>query len=372
MKRNEIKKTQRWVIKVGSSLVTEEGQGLNSSLIRQWSDQVMELRLAGVEIILVSSGSVAAGMQRLNWPKRPSALHKLQVAAAVGQASLVRCYEETFARHNITTAQVLLTHADFENRQRYLNASTTFRSMLELRLIPIVNENDTVAVDEIRFGDNDSLAAMVADLIDADLLVILTDQQGLYDANPRDKPNANFISEAKANDDELMAYASDGSELGMGGMITKLKAARIASRTGASTVIANGRLENVLQGIYAGESIGTLLTSDKNRIGARKQWIANQLHVKGNLVLDDGAERVLKDSGKSLLPIGVVSVSGPFERGELVSCLNGAGKEIGRGLVNYNSIEAQKIIGKKSDHISSILGYLGDLELIHRDNLVII
>jgi len=372
MKRNEIKKTQRWVIKVGSSLVTEDGQGLNSDLINQWSDQVAELRSQGVEITWVSSGSVAAGMQRLGWLKRPSALHELQVSAAVGQASLIRCYENTFARHDITTAQVLLTHADFENRQRYLNASATFRSMLELKLLPIVNENDTVAVDEIRFGDNDSLAAMVADLIDADLLVILTDQQGLYDANPRDNENANFISEAEANDEKLMAYASGGGELGMGGMVTKLKAARIASRTGASTIIANGRLANVLQDIYAGDSIGTLLMGNQNRLGARKQWIANQLHTKGHLVLDDGAARVLKESGKSLLPIGVTKVSGKFERGELVSCLDREGKEIGRGLANYSNAEAQKIIGKKSDNISSILGYIGDLELIHRDNLVLV
>lgn len=372
MKRSEIKKTQRWVIKVGSSLVTEDGQGLNSDLISQWSDQVKELRSQGIEIIWVSSGSVAAGMQRLGWSERPSALHGLQVAAAVGQASLIRCYENTFARHEMTTAQVLLTHADFENRQRYLNASATFRSMLELNVLPIVNENDTVAVDEIRFGDNDSLAAMVADLVDADLLVILTDQQGLYDANPRENKNAKFISEAQANDEALMAYASGGGELGMGGMVTKLNAARIASRTGASTVIANGRIDSVLQTIYAGDSVGTLLMSDKNRIGARKQWIANQLHVKGELTLDDGAKRVLQESGKSLLPIGVIKVSGQFERGELVSCIDSDGKEIGRGLVNYSIVEAQKIIGKKSDNISSILGYIGDLELIHRDNLVIV
>lgn len=372
MKRSEIKKAQRWVIKVGSSLVTEDGQGLNSDLIHQWSDQVKELRAKGVEIIWVSSGSVAAGMQRLGWSKRPTALHELQVAAAVGQASLIRCYEDTFAGHNITTAQVLLTHADFENRQRYLNASATFRSMLELKLLPIVNENDTVAVDEIRFGDNDSLAAMVTDLIDADLLLILTDQQGLYDANPRDNENASFISEAKASDEKLMAYASGGGELGLGGMITKLKAARIASRTGASTIIANGRIDNVLQSIYAGDDVGTLLVSDQNRIGARKQWIANQLHVKGELMLDDGATRVLKDSGKSLLPIGVTHVSGQFERGELVRCVNPEGKEIARGLVNYSVMEAEQIIGKKSDKISFILGYIGDLELIHRDNLVII
>ena len=371
MKRSEIKKAQRWVIKVGSSLVTESGQGLNSNLIRQWSDQVKDLRTEGIEIIWVSSGSVAAGMQRLSWQKRPNSLHELQVAAAVGQASLIRCYEDTFARHSITTAQVLLTHADFENRQRYLNACATFRSMLELKLLPIVNENDTVAVDEIRFGDNDSLAAMVADLIDADLLVILTDQKGLYDANPRDNSSANFISIAKAGDEKLMAYASGGGELGMGGMLTKLKAARIASRTGASTVIANGRLDSVLQSIYAGSEVGTLLVSDQNNIGARKKWIANQLHVKGQLMLDDGAVRVLKESGKSLLPIGVTHVSGKFERGELVSCIDNEKNEIARGLVNYASSEAQKIIGKKSNNISSILGYIGDFELIHRDNLVL-
>lgn len=372
MKRSDIQKTKRWVVKVGSSLVTDDGQGLNVALITQWSQQVAALSAADVEIVWVSSGSVAAGMQRLGWSKRPDALHKLQVAAAVGQASLVRCYEDTFAEHQMMTAQVLLTHADFENRHRYLNASATFRSMLELQVLPIVNENDTVAVDEICFGDNDSLAAMVANLIDADLLVILTDQDGLYDDNPRANPDANFISEAQANDAKLMEYASEGGELGRGGMVTKLKAARIASRTGASTVIANGRLPNVLQGIRSGESLGSLLIADQKRIRSRKQWLANQLHLKGSVTLDAGAVRVLQESGKSLLPVGVKMVSGSFERGELVSCVNEAGEEVARGLVNYSASEAAKIAGQNSQDIAAILGYAGDFELMHRDNLVLI
>lgn len=372
MKRSDIQKTKRWVVKVGSSLLTNDGQTLNETLITHWAHEVNLMRQHGVEIVWVSSGSVAAGMSRLGWHKRPTELHELQVAASVGQASLVNCYDNTFAQHEILVGQVLLTHADFENRQRYLNARAAFRSMLMLGVMPIVNENDTVAVDEIRFGDNDSLAAMVANLIDADLLVILTDQEGLYDDNPRKNSNANFIDEAEANDHSLINYASEGGELGMGGMVTKLSAARIASRTGASTVLANGRFDNVLTKLHAGENIGTLLKSDINRIASRKQWLANQLHVKGTLTLDTGAASMLQNKGKSLLPIGVQVLKGEFEMGDLVSCTNPAGIEIARGLVNYSSTEAQKIIGHKSREIVNLLGYAGHLELIHRDNMVLL
>ncbi len=371
MQRSDLTKTKRWVVKVGSSLVTDDGQGLNSELIYQWSQQIVSLREIGVDVVLVSSGSVAAGLQRLGWHKRPNALHKLQVAAAVGQASLVRCYEQVFAQHQVTTAQVLLTDADLQNRQRYLNARATFRSMLEFGVLPIVNENDTVAVEEIRFGDNDSLAALVANLIDADMLVILTDQQGLYDDNPRTNPAAKLIDYANANDPDLMKYASGGGTLGMGGMVTKLKAARIASRTGASTVIANGRIDNVLLSICRGEDIGSLLVSQSDRLTSRKQWMANQLRVKGSLTLDEGAVKVLISSGKSLLPVGVVAVSGKFDRGELVSCVDANGSEVARGLVNYSSAEAAIILGKPSQKIHELLGYVSDAELIHRDNLVL-
>lgn len=371
MQRQDLTNTRRWVIKVGSSLVTDDGKGLNTELIQLWSEQIASLRQAGIECVLVSSGSIAAGVQHLGWDRRPAAIHKLQVAAAVGQASLMRCYEQVFAQHGITAAQVLLTHADMQNRQRYLNARATFRSMLEFGVLPIVNENDTVAVDELRFGDNDSLAAMVANLIDADVLAILTDQQGLFDDNPSKNPAAKFIEQADARDKALMSYASEGGALGSGGMVTKIRAAQIASRSGASTLIANGRLEKVLNDLHAGENIGTLLVSHKDKLASRKQWMANQLHVKGSLTLDAGAARVVTESGKSLLPVGVTQITGEFDRGELVSCITPDGEEIARGLVNYTASETAKIIGKPSADIAELLGYAGDAELIHRDNLVL-
>lgn len=372
MSREKLKQAKRWVIKVGSSLVTDNGNGLNTKLMSDWSKQIINLQQQGVEVVLVSSGSVAAGRKRLNWLNKPLNLHEKQVAAAVGQSSLIGSYDEMFASLGVVTAQVLLTHADLQNRQRYLNASTTFRSMLEQKVLPIVNENDTVAVDEIRFGDNDSLAAMVANLIDADVLVLLTDQDGLYDSNPVENPQAQLISIADADDAELKNYAGGSSNiLGTGGMATKIKAAVIAARTGASTVIANGRVENILGKLVSGDEQGTLLLASK-RMASKKQWLANQLHVKGSLVLDDGAAKVLSESGRSLLPVGVKSVQGDFERGELVSCVDLQGKEIARGLVNYSAVEAAKISGQKSQVIETILGYSGDKELIHRDNLVLL
>ncbi len=370
--REQVKNAQRWVVKVGSSLVTNDGEGLNRSLITKWSEQIVELRAQNIEIVLVSSGSVAAGMRSLGWEKRPSALHQVQVAAAVGQASLVTYYEEVFAKHQVITAQVLLTHGDFQSRQRYLNARATFRSMMELGVLPVVNENDTVAIDELRFGDNDSLAAMVANLIDADLLVLLTDQDGLYDANPSIDKNATLINQSKATAPELKEFAgSSGSQYGTGGMATKVSAAIIAAKTGVSTVIANGRKDNILFKI-ADEKEGTLLLGQSDGAVARKQWLATQLHVKGKIVLDDGAAKVLLGSGSSLLPVGVLSVEGAFQRGDLVGCYNQAGDELARGLVNYSADDANLIAGKRSKQIAEILGSVGDAELIHRDNLTLV
>ena len=369
--RRKVTQAKTWVVKVGSSLVTDEGQGLNKALISKWSEQIIKLRNEGIEIVLVSSGSVAAGMRSLGWKDRPEALHQVQVAAAVGQANLVRNYEEVFAHHNVITAQVLLTHADFQNRQRYLNARATFRSMMELGVLPVVNENDTVAVDEIRFGDNDSLAAMVANLIEADLLVLLTDQDGLYDANPCSHTEAQMIHEAQATDPKLKDYAGDScGNFGTGGMLTKVNAALIAAKTGGATIIANGRTDNILEKISA-ENVGTLLLGQSAGAVARKQWLATQLHVSGTLTLDEGAIKHLYESGSSLLPVGVVKVVGKFARGDLVSCIDSKGQEMARGLVNYSIEDAQLIIGKRSQEISQILGSIGDPELIHRDNLAL-
>lgn len=370
--REKVLNAKRWVVKVGSSLVTNDGEGLNRELIAKWSEQIITLRERGIEVVLVSSGAVAAGMRSLNWDVKPSALHEVQVAAAVGQANLVRSYEDAFAKHQVITAQVLLTHADFQSRQRYLNARATFRSMMELGVLPVVNENDTVAVDELRFGDNDSLAAMVANLIDADLLVLLTDQDGLYNANPRTDPQAKLISEANATDSELKSFAGDtGGKYGTGGMATKVNAAVIAAKTGVSTVIANGRFENVLDKISSND-VGSLLLGQSSGVVAKKQWLATQLHVRGTLVLDEGAIKVLMESGSSLLPVGVIAVKGEFLRGDLVSCCDQSGRELARGLVNYSTKDALLIAGKRSKQIPEILGVIGDQELIHRDNLTLI
>jgi len=370
--REKVVQAKRWVVKVGSSLVTDDGQGLNRQLISQWSEQINQLRQQGIEIILVSSGSVAAGVRQLGWSARPSELHQVQVAAAVGQASLVGHYEEVFAKHDVITAQVLLTHADFQNRQRYLNARAAFRSMMDLGVLPVVNENDTVAIDEIRFGDNDRLAAMVANLVDADLLVLLTDQDGLFTTNPNVDSEAKLITEHSVESEKLMTYAgTEGGKLGTGGMLTKVKAAQIGAKTGVSTIIANGRKANILHEI-SDEDTGTLLYGESTAVVAKKQWLATQLHVKGTLVLDQGATKMLAQSGSSLLPVGVVKVEGNFQRGELVSCVNEQGKELARGLVNYSSEEAKKIAGKHSNKILDILGVISDPELIHRDNLALV
>lgn len=364
--------SRRWVIKVGSSLLTDDGKGLDRKAIAGWVAQIADLVKRGHEVVLVSSGAVAAGMNRLGWRERPSAIHELQAAAAVGQMGLIQTYEEAFQRYSLHTAQILLDHDDLGGRQRYLNARSTLKTLTRLHVIPVVNENDTVVTDEIRFGDNDTLAALVANLIEADVLLILTDQMGLFDADPRKNALAKIISQSPAGAPELQAVAGGGGLLGRGGMATKVSAARLAQRSGASTVIVGGRTERVITRIAAGEPLGTLLYADQAPLAARKRWLAGQLQSKGTLVVDDGAARVLIDQGRSLLPVGVVSVQGHFTRGDLVICRNKQGVEIARGLVNYNSEEAQKIAGHGSQSIVNLLGYKDDDELIHRDNLVLI
>jgi len=363
---------RHWVVKVGSALVTDEGRGLDHERIASWAGQIAALREAGVRVTLVSSGAVAEGMQRLKWHRRPRALYQLQAAASVGQMGLVQAYEAAFQRYGLHTAQILLTHDDLAHRQRYLNARSTLRALLDLDVVPIVNENDTVATEEIRFGDNDSLAALVANLVEADLLVVLTDQEGLYEADPRMKPDAELIHEAYADDARLEAMCSDApGVLGSGGMRAKVQAAGRAARSGAATVIASGRGGRVLLDIRAGARVGTLLRPASERLAARKQWLANHLQVRGRLWLDDGAVRSLRTSGRSLLPVGVAAVEGSFSRGELVACLDARGREVARGLVNYGADDARRIAGHPSQQIEPLLGFVDEPELIHRDNLVV-
>lgn len=371
--RNDIKNTKRWVVKVGSALVTNEGQGLDLACIEQWVAQLASLRKQGIEVVLVSSGAVAEGMSRLGWKTRPHELQKLQAAAAVGQMGVVQAYESRFQKFGLHTAQVLLTHEDLSDRQRYLNARSTLRCLLETGVITVVNENDTVATDEIRFGDNDTLAALVANLIEADLLVILTDQQGLFSKDPRQHADAELVSLAEASDSSLLGMAGDTKgALGSGGMQTKVTAAARAARSGAATVIASGREADVLLRLAKAEDIGTLLTPASEPLAARKQWLAGRLKVTGSVTLDDGAVSVLSRSGRSLLAVGVTDVSGNFSRGELVSCKDQHGREIARGLVNYSADETRKIMGKASDEIETILGYIDEAELIHRDDMVVL
>ena len=364
---------RRLVVKVGSSLVTNEGQGLDHAALARWAEQIAELKRRKKEVVLVSSGAVAEGMQRLGWKRRPNALHELQAAAAVGQMGLVEAYESCFRKHDLHTAQILLTHEDLADRKRYLNARSTLRTLLDLGVIPVINENDTVATDEIRFGDNDTLAALVTNLIEADALVILTDQPGLYTKDPRRHADAELVREARAGDASLEKMAGGvGSHIGSGGMLTKVLAARRAARSGAATIIASGREANVLVRLASGEAIGTQLNAETLTLAARKQWMADHLQVRGKLKLDDGAVRALKTDGKSLLPIGVFEAAGEFERGEVVSCLDPLGREIARGLVNYSSIETRKILKSPSHEIEARLGYIDEPELIHRDNLVLL
>ncbi|HEB55455.1 MAG TPA: glutamate 5-kinase [Gammaproteobacteria bacterium] len=371
--RQQLAKSERWVIKIGSALVTDDGRGLDAVAIKGWAEQIAQLRQQGKEILLVSSGAVAEGMARLNWDTRPHALHELQAAAAVGQMGLVQTYESSFKKHDILSAQILLTHDDLSNRQRYLNARSTLRSLLRLGVIPIINENDTVATDEIRFGDNDTLAALVANLVEADALIILTDQQGLFSEDPRKNPRAEFISTGYASDANLHRMASSsGGSFGQGGMSTKLSAAQRAARSATATLITSGRNSGALTDIARGKEQGTLLLADTEHMAARKQWLAGQLKVCGQLTLDAGASKVLLNSGKSLLAVGVTAVNGNFIRGDMVACINLEGEKIAHGLVNYSAIEAARISGKSSAEIESILGYVDEAELIHRDNLVLL
>ncbi len=373
MSRTDFSAAGRIVVKIGSSLLTEGGRGLNKQAIAEWVRQMAEVRLAGKDVILVSSGSVAEGVARLGLKSRPNTLHELQAAASVGQMGLIQSFEDNFQKHGLHSAQVLLTHDDLSNRQRYLNARSTLLTLLDFGVVPVVNENDAVATDEIRFGDNDTLAALVANLVEAELLIILTDQQGLMDSDPGVNPEAKLISSASANDSLLDEVAGGSiSGLGRGGMFTKVRAARLAARSGAATVIVSGVLEGVIDKVISGDELGTYLVPDIEPLAARKQWLAGQLQIKGQLVLDDGAVSILQNAGKSLLAVGVRSVSGGFNRGDLVSCVSGNGEEIARGLINYGFDESVKIAGKSSSAFETILGYSDEPELIHRDNLVLI
>lgn len=373
MKRSDFRQAQRVVVKIGSSLLTDGGRGLNKPAIAEWVEQMAALRQQGVDVVLVSSGSVAEGVSRLKLKARPKVLHELQAAASVGQMGLVRCFEDEFQRHGLLAAQVLLTHDDLSDRQRYLNARSTLLTLLDFGVVPVINENDAVATEEIRFGDNDTLGALVANLVEADLLIILTDQTGLFDANPSLNPDAKLISNISVNDGLLDTVAGDSiSGLGRGGMYTKVRAARLAARSGAATVIVSGKIEQVINQVFAGDELGTFLIPNIEPLAARKQWLAGQLQLKGSLTLDDGAVKILQMAGKSLLAVGVQAVKGQFKRGDLVSCLDAQGKEVARGLINYGAEEAKKIAGKPSSEFELLLGYADDDELIHRDNLVLI
>jgi len=370
-KRPLVKQSRRWVIKIGSALLTDNGKKLDKTAMAIWVEQIASLQKRGYEVVLVSSGSVAAGMTRLGWSERPREIHHQQAAAAVGQSSLVQSYEDEFQKYGLKTAQILLVHDDLSDRQRYLNARSTIRTLLSFGVVPIINENDTVVTDEIRFGDNDTLGALVANLIEADTLCILTDQSSMFDAAPRENSMAKPIFEKAALDASLDAMAGGGGALGRGGMISKVRAARLAARSGANTVIVGGKISDVISRVSHGEILGTLLYSDKQPIAARKRWLAGQMQSRGSLIIDEGAVRVLRDKGKSLLPVGVKSVEGHFTKGDLVLCLNLQGVEVARGLVNYSSDDSRKILGQSSSKIESLLGYKGFDELIHRDNLVL-
>ncbi len=368
-----IQSARRIIIKVGSSLVTNDGRGLDHNAIARWAAQIAGLRALGKEVVLVSSGAIAEGMLRLGFEARPTDIHELQACAAVGQMGLAQIYETSFRAHQLGTAQVLLTHADLADRERYLNARSTLTTLLRLGVVPIINENDTVVTDEIKFGDNDTLGALVANLIEADALVILTDQHGLFSADPRKDPNAVLIAEGQAGDPALEAMAGGaGSSLGRGGMLTKILAAKRAAGSGAHTIIAWGRDSDVLIRLPNGEAIGTQLTAQTGHLTARKQWMADHLHTAGQVVLDRGAVQKLRQEGKSLLPIGVIEVNGEFGRGAVITCVGEDGTAVARGLCNYTSFEARRIMRRPSAEIEAILGFLEGPELIHRDNMVLL
>lgn len=370
--RSRLGRSRRWVIKMGSSLVTAEGRGLDHARIADWAAQIAALAAAGKEIVVVSSGAVAEGLARLGWSQRPRALNQLQAAASVGQMGLVEAYEREFQKHGLGTAQVLLTHEEVAHRGRYLNARSTLTTLLDMGVIPVVNENDAVATEEIRLGDNDTLAALTVNLIEADLLAILTDQAGMYESDPRTNPDAALIDEWAADDPLLLEMAGGGTgALGRGGMRTKVQAAVQAARSGASTFILDGRGDDILGQIAAGTTVGSLLTAGEQKLAARKRWIAGQRATRGSVRVDAGAARVLRQAGRSLLPIGITDVSGYFRRGDVVSCLDPEGHEVARGMANYDAGELRKLLGRSSDAIPELLGYTGEPEFMHRDNLVI-
>jgi glutamate 5-kinase len=371
--RQRLRSLERWVVKIGSSLLTAKGQGIDRDSIQRWAGEIARLVAQGCEVVLVTSGAIAEGCSRLGFRERPKAIHELQAAAAVGQMGLIEAYESAFQRHGLRTALVLLTHDDLSNRQRYLNARTTLRTLLELGVVPVINENDTVATDEIRFGDNDTLGALVTNLVEAHVLVLLTDRDGLYEADPEIDPSAPLVGFARANDASLVKMAGKSAGLvGVGGMATKIGAARVASRSGARTLIANGAAVDVLVKLRAGESVGTLLAPDVEVLLARKRWIAGQLKTKGELVLDAGAVKVLRHGGKSLLAVGVTATRGKFARGEVVLCLDPESGAVAKGLVNYSSDETEKILGCATRDIEGRLGFVREPELMHRDNLVLL
>jgi glutamate 5-kinase len=368
-----VQKSKRLVVKVGSSLVTNDGKGLDHGAIAKWAQQIAQLRQSGKEVVLVSSGAIAEGMQRLGFDRRPTGIHELQACAAVGQMGLAQIYESSFSAHDLHTAQVLLTHADLADRERYLNARSTLFTLLRLGVVPIINENDTVVTDEIKFGDNDTLGALVANLLEADVLIILTDQRGLYSADPRANPEAQFVHLAKAGDSALEAMAGGaGSGIGRGGMLTKILAAKRAANSGAHTVIAWGREDQVLTRLADGEMIGTQLSAETAQLTARKQWMADHLQTAGRVVLDAGAVLKLTTEGKSLLPIGVTAVAGDFGRGDVITCIDEGGRPIAQGISNYAASEARRIMRRPSAEIAAILGFVEEPELIHRDNMVLV
>ncbi|MCE1161566.1 MAG: glutamate 5-kinase [Thiomonas sp.] len=366
-----VQSARRIIIKAGSSLVTNEGRGVDLDAVSRWAGQIAGLRSAGKDVILVSSGAIAEGMRRLGWSQRPREMHQLQAAAAVGQMGLAQAYETAFRERGMVAAQVLLTHADLADRQRYLNARTTLLTLLEQGVVPVINENDTVVTDEIKFGDNDTLGALVTNLVEGDVLIILTDQSGLYSADPRKHADATLIAQADAEDASLQAMAGGaGTGIGTGGMATKVTAARRAARSGAHTVIASGREPEVLVRLARGEIVGTQLLAGHAKLAARKQWMADHLQLRGWVTVDDGAARRLRAQGASLLPVGVIEVHGDFERGDVIAVRDASGAEIARGLSNYAASQARRIMRRPSSDIEAILGFSEEPELIHRDNMV--
>jgi len=373
IRKKTLGKTRRIVVKVGSSILASVEKGLHREVFSHLAKEISDIKRKGYEIVLVSSGAIAAGMEKLGYRARPQSITQKQATAAVGQGRLMKIYEDHFSRYQQIVAQILLTHDDLSHRRRFLNARNTLLALLGLGIIPIINENDTVVVDEIKFGDNDNLSALIANLIEADLLVILTDMEGLCDADPRYHPQAHCISLVEDIDMDIGARIGDaGGPWNVGGMISKIQAARKASRSGIPTVIACGTKEGVLHQILRGKEIGTLILPKEEALSSRKRWIAFNLKPKGDVVVDEGAKRAIVQKGKSLLPSGIVRIRGAFDRGDPVSCLGPKGKEFARGLVNYSAAELEKIKGLRTDHIERALGYKYSDEIIHRDDLVVL